>query len=619
MTERRRDWDLLRQFIDHNSHTAFAELTSRYLGLVYATAWREVGDRTLAEDVAQAVFLILARKARTFRSDVVLAAWLFDTCKFTARNALKIEKRRMLREREVAMEMSARAERPDRTAEQTTDFSLSDALSALPRPDRQAVLLRFVRGCTFAETGAECGVSEEAARKRVDRAIEKLRRILTRTGVGLSTAALADLLQIHTSQAASPALAGRIADAVLAPPGSPVLGEPVYTLVQGGLKSMSIIKWKIAAAVACGVVLTGGGTAAYQGIVHKATPAAAPVARDAARPSRVLVSVLCVEAPPASVERLSSQIPPGDSHDALLADDVLVKLGGRVSSMHVVSAGENEPVTVRTSSVVATGLDPNGHPDRDQTSYPADVTATPHIDDDRSLTVSVKLTFGQPVRGARTGAKLDPSTSRIIEAVGATPDGQMRLAHIQGSAASVGNTTPFVFVKAMTIANPGAAEFLIDGAARAMAKFMEGNGRMSSDDFLRYHVIEEIHAPAGALPDEDYDFLFALLKKPTREPWFIAQEVFNVLTVVPALPPDRKEQAYQAAMQYFSGPPTDLNILCRGIVAHGMAKLGDKRIIPSLVTLLDGRMSPDVRRQAAEDLKTFGYDVPATSPKFERG
>src|SRR5690349_2619064 len=87
MDDKRRDWELLRKFVDTQSQDAFAQLTKRYLGLVYGTCLREMGDPTQAEDVAQAVFLILARRAHTFRPNIILPAWLFDTCKFTAKNA----------------------------------------------------------------------------------------------------------------------------------------------------------------------------------------------------------------------------------------------------------------------------------------------------------------------------------------------------------------------------------------------------------------------------------------------------------------------------------------------------------------------------------------------------
>ena len=102
------DRQLLQQFVKDNSQEAFAALTARYLSLVYSTCHRELGDADLAEDVTQAVFLILARKAPSLSRNVVLSGWLFQTARFAAKNARLREQRRRHYE-EKAMERHPQA------------------------------------------------------------------------------------------------------------------------------------------------------------------------------------------------------------------------------------------------------------------------------------------------------------------------------------------------------------------------------------------------------------------------------------------------------------------------------------------------------------------------------
>src|SRR5579863_590420 len=92
------DWDLIQAFNNTKSEKAFAALSDRYLNFVYSVCLREVGDATLAEDTTQAVFLLLARKAGTFRRGVVLASWLFRTARLASGDAMRKERRRLVRE-----------------------------------------------------------------------------------------------------------------------------------------------------------------------------------------------------------------------------------------------------------------------------------------------------------------------------------------------------------------------------------------------------------------------------------------------------------------------------------------------------------------------------------------
>src|SRR5215203_5984870 len=95
---------LLRQFAENHSDEAFAALVTRYINLVYSVALRCVGDPHQAEEVAQAVFLILAKKAGQLRHEKALSSWLFQTTRLTAANFLRSETRRHCREQEAYMQ-----------------------------------------------------------------------------------------------------------------------------------------------------------------------------------------------------------------------------------------------------------------------------------------------------------------------------------------------------------------------------------------------------------------------------------------------------------------------------------------------------------------------------------
>ena len=211
------DWKLLQAYAANRSEAAFAELVGRHLNWVYSAAWRQVGDPHLAEDVTQSVFVLLARKAGSLGRGTVLGGWLFRTTRFVASRALRAEVRRKRRE-ETAVAMSLSTHLPDDTEAVWSRLSphLDQAVAALSDSDRSAVLLRFYEKKPLLEVGRRLGVSEEAAKKRVSRALDKMREFMVRRGVALGTATLASVLASQTAQAAPPALAASVLQASLA-------------------------------------------------------------------------------------------------------------------------------------------------------------------------------------------------------------------------------------------------------------------------------------------------------------------------------------------------------------------------------------------------------------------
>ena len=207
------DAQLLRRYAEDASESAFGELVARHIDLVYSAALRVVGgDTHLAQDVAQTVFADLARKARALSRHEVLTGWLYQATRFAAAKAVRTERRRSSREKEaVAMqELSS-----DANWERLRPV-LEEAMGRLGAKDRDAVLLRYFERKELRAVGDVLGMSEEAARKRVGRALERLRRYLTGRGVTLSAATLATALAGSAVQSAPAALAGTISAAVFA-------------------------------------------------------------------------------------------------------------------------------------------------------------------------------------------------------------------------------------------------------------------------------------------------------------------------------------------------------------------------------------------------------------------
>ncbi len=213
------DAELLRAYADEKSEAAFGELVRRHVNLVYSVALRQCGgDAHLAEDVAQRVFTDLAHKARQLSGHAVLGGWLYRSAQFAASDVVRAERRRRAREQEAqAMEEISRPESTAGDADwQKLAAVLDQAIGELAASDRDAVVLRFFENRPFAEIGATLRLTEDAARMRVERALDKLRAALGRHGITSTTAALGVALANQAAAIAPAGVAASVTGAALA-------------------------------------------------------------------------------------------------------------------------------------------------------------------------------------------------------------------------------------------------------------------------------------------------------------------------------------------------------------------------------------------------------------------
>ncbi len=349
------DVRLLRAWAQQRDERAIATLVRRYVDLVHSAARRRAGGGPLAEDVTQAVFVILSRRAGSLRRAAPLAGWLLRTTRYAAAHALKIEARRRRHERRAGI-ARGRAGPPGGLCSADPSAALlwrevapllDDAVRALPPADRAALLLRYYEDRSIADVAASLGVSIDAAKQRLSRAVRKLRGRLERRGVDAPAATLAPLLSSQCVRPAPAALAAA-ATASATLPGA-ATGAIAFTIAKGALFMMTVARIRTAVAV-LGLTAGAGGVAVVYGASGTGTET------DPARPAALAPAdpaATSAKSPPAAgpAHPTAKPAPPADGAVAPAAKPKMPAGFG---------VADRPPVVVRT--VPASG-DTNVDPD----------------------------------------------------------------------------------------------------------------------------------------------------------------------------------------------------------------------------------------------------------------
>ncbi len=248
------DLQLLARYAQHHAEDAFAEIVRRHIGLVYSAARRQVRSPQLAEEVTQSAFTDLARNARCLAPDTLLTAWLYQVTRRTAIDVIRREARRQLRE-QIATEMNALNADIGTGCEpvwKDIEPLLDEAMAALDATDRAAVLLRYFENKSLREVGQRLGVSDDAAQKRVSRAVERLREFFAKRGVTVGAGGLVVVISANAVQAAPVGLIAAITTASLA---GTVTAATIATTT-----TMHLITMKFIAATVTAALTAGAGT-----------------------------------------------------------------------------------------------------------------------------------------------------------------------------------------------------------------------------------------------------------------------------------------------------------------------------------------------------------------------
>jgi RNA polymerase sigma factor (sigma-70 family) len=248
------DAELLNLFALGESEEAFGALVRRHLSLVHSVALRHTNNPDQAQEITQAVFIILARKARSLGPKIILPGWLYNTARLTAANFRRMEARRMAREQEAYMRSNF-DESSSEEAWQELSPLLEEAMANLSEAERDALVLRYFGNKTLHETGSALGIEDRAAQKRVARGLERLRIAFRKRGVASTATMIAAALSTYSVQAAPAALAATITRAAVE--GTAVTGTTL-TLFKGTLKLMAWTKAKMAAITGVAILLATG-------------------------------------------------------------------------------------------------------------------------------------------------------------------------------------------------------------------------------------------------------------------------------------------------------------------------------------------------------------------------
>jgi len=289
------DRELLGQYARQGDEAAFAEIVRRHADLVYSVARRMTANGALAQDVTQSVFTKLARQAAALHRYETIVGWLHTTTRYTAIDAIRGEERRRAREQEASI-MQNETSAPAVNWEEIGPL-LDEAVGRLREQDREAVLLRFFRNLSHQEVGAALGLSEDTARKRVERALEKLHTHFSKRGVTASSAVLAAAIGENSVNAAPIGLVAQATSTALTQAGGAGLGSTfLLSLFYMSTKTKTIIAAVLVLAIVATLTIKLGGSAGpptetKSAVTTSTSIKPAPVAADLAKAGTVQVTM----------------------------------------------------------------------------------------------------------------------------------------------------------------------------------------------------------------------------------------------------------------------------------------------------------------------------------------
>jgi RNA polymerase sigma factor (sigma-70 family) len=323
------DPELLRAYAAQKSEAAFAALVQRYVDLVYSVAFRMLGDVHAAKDVTQNVFVALAQNAQKLIERPAIAGWLHNTARNLAAKSIRSDVRRRAHEKEAAVMNELLSSHLDANWDHIAPL-LDEALGELSEPEREAVLLRYFKNQDLRAIGATLGISDDAAQKRVSRAVERLRELFSKRGVTVGASALVVVISANAVQAAPAGLAVSISMIGLA--GAANTGVTTLNI----LKIMAMTKLKVGiltAVVAAGI--------AVPLVIQKQTQNKLNAANELLRQQTERNTELAAEIQQLTEEATAAVTPTtanGPSHE-------LLKLRGEVSQLRQESTAVKTPIT----------------------------------------------------------------------------------------------------------------------------------------------------------------------------------------------------------------------------------------------------------------------------------
>jgi len=251
------DQELLKQYAADGSEGAFSELADRHTDLVYSACLRQLNDPGLAEDAAQGVFIALSKKAAALAKRTVISGWLLRAAKFAAFNIIRAEEMRRKHEKEAGNMETGTGDAGGEWGEISP--VLDDALTGLNRQNRDVIVLKYFQHKNNAEIGTVLGISEDAARMRVNYALKKLRKVFSRRGITVSSALLTAAVAHNAVQAAPAGLAASCSSAAAASVSGEITGFiKAFQISKGVIKMMIWEKIKVATLVSVCLILLGG-------------------------------------------------------------------------------------------------------------------------------------------------------------------------------------------------------------------------------------------------------------------------------------------------------------------------------------------------------------------------